>query len=239
MTYSTPSAQGTPDFYDSTPHPGVLIDTETIGPTAGSANGAPFYVGNVPSMTIYAAMTCTEGWSLRVNWSLTDATGAPVTPVENYTGYGDCVVVNTIPVLAPWVFFTVVSADGPNATGVVEVFTAATTVRGSVTRYLNALCLDEVGGSVAGSSSADFYGSYLTPGLYQYYFQPQVAFNGQAYWQAASDGSIGGRLAGVQTLAQYATFAGQLVVGNMQPSLHIINSAAGVFTFDASLIGPV
>jgi hypothetical protein len=238
VTYDTGLPPGTPDFAQPYGQPGIQIDKETIGPTNTQVFGTPFYVGNTYAMTFYAAITCTQGWALRVNWSLVNGTGSLVTPIENYTGFGNCVVVNTIPVLAPWCVFEVFSGDVTPTSAAIEVYTAAANSRGAVTRYLNALCIDQQGVAVAGGTSADFYGTYLTPGQYQYYLQVADAWTGQAYFQAASDGSIAGRLSGVQNLNINGTFAGQLIVGNMQPSLHITNTGGGASHFTASLIGP-
>jgi len=238
MTYTTPGPSDVPDYYTVSLQAGTQVDAETIGPTAASAFGVPFYVGNTPSITIYAEISCTEGWAFRVNWSLLDSSASLLAPEENYTGYGNCVVVNTIPVLGPWCVLEVFSGDGPVVTAVVEATSSLSTARGSVTRYNNALCIDQVT-VIPGLTETTYPGLYLTPGLYQFYFQPQSAFNGQAYFQASSDGSIGGRLASVQTLAALATFDGQLVVGNMQPALVVNNLGAGAVSFYASLVGPV
>lgn len=236
MTITTPIPQGMPDYYDGIVPVGVVLLNQNLTTTT-SAAWPTIPVNQCSAIAIYGNVNLGTDWSITAAWS-TDSAGADVVmgPDEWY-GHTAPGVFDTLPVIAPYITFTLNSVFGANVGCTLQVTTTLATARSSSQRFGGGLCIDEAGLS-CGVGTTEIYGGFIAPGTYQYFIQPTAALTGQAILANTFNGGIAGRVRRVVNPTANQEIQGQAVFGTAQAVISIVNTGAGAVPVNMSLWGP-
>lgn len=242
MTISTPSPIDKPDWNSPVLNAGEVIAPNGTAATVLTSDSLGFYVANGASYTFTADMTDAEGgWEFDLYDGTTQTGPSPWDDLpETYEGFGPCRIYDTLPVIGPWVVPAFANpTSGSNVCGIVIVSSLQTT-RGANRHLFGSVCIEETAGAAAATTTTTIYGTFLSPGLYQYSMYTASGL-GAGQIQFAGIDKTGSPHVLVRHTNPPAFFEdnGQLIVGNYQPVFQMVNASADPGTFKCFLTGPL
>lgn len=240
--YTTPSPPGSPDFTTPTLRAGQQLSNAS-GSTSSTVTLGPFYCGNVSAISLYAGFSASalRGFTLTVGWYADSGAVHQLWQLDDYQGLcqATCAVVDCLPVLGPYVVITI-TATGGSISYITSIVTALATQHRVLSLPNYGLPMG-INATVAHSAAANYYPSFITPGLYAYSMavnatvtSVQISLN--LYNAASAQQAI---VAYVNNPVAGTLYQGLIVLGSFMPSYLVTNANAttSVQVF-LSLTGP-
>jgi hypothetical protein len=237
MTVSTPQPIDKPDWTSAVPFAGDLLQSELVL-LDGVISGGSFVGENSGYTFLCTIGTAGSGWRLILLEGSERDGGSYFTTMETYEGFGECVILDTLPVASPWVSFLVEDDGGGN--GTLTLVTSLQTVRGANRHVNGSSCMHEETAAAPKMSTTSIYGGFLSPGLYNYYMYTAAGLAAGQLQFVGLD-HLGNPYPFVRQTNPPAFFEayGQLIVGNFQPVFQVVNVTASDVTFNCDLTGPL
>lgn len=238
MTISNPLPVDKPDF--SSP---VNIATRLLfqdeGYIVGNTSNGPINVEQNTAITFRAEIDG-GAWVLYFYWSLSNAYGVDVLYTTTYEGTAYCVVIDTLPVLAPWFSYEVLDAHTVGGMHLdMNATTSPQSSRGATFSPNHGSVIQEDPGVCPPNVATYFDGGYLSPGLYSYVIYSRFSFAGfiDVYGLDASGGIH--RMVHIYEPGAGVTYAGQFIMMEAQIQVQVNNQTAATQNVSISIMGPL